>query len=324
MDLRQLRYFVAVARSGSFSKGASEVHIAQPALSSQIAALESELGAQLLVRHSRGVDLTHAGERLLTGAEDILHRVDALRGEIHDLGKGFHGHVRLGVPTTTTQLVAIPLLERIRQCMPGLQLQVVEAMTGHLERWLEHDDLDAAILFASAKTEKLRFREIGSERLALIGPRIPELAGFDEVSFSQIIPLPLVHTSPDHTLRRLIDTYCRQLKAPANLVAEIDSLAQIKTLVFNGKGFTILPQMAVTPDWVSGPINAWPITDEGFGIKLVIVPSARFERMPYCEATLDLVQSVSRDLIRAGLWRGAELDEASGINERLPMAVGRV
>lgn len=319
MDLRQLRYFVAVARTGSFSRGSAGLHIAQPAVSTQIASLEDELGLRLLVRHSRGVELTPAGAHLLTGAEDILKRVETLRSETQDLG-GIQGEVRLGIPTTTTPVLAPPLMERMRQVMPGVELHVTEAMTGHLERWLERDDLDVAILFGSAVTERLEHIDIGTEALVLIGPAEGELAQLAEVDLATVLTLPLVHSTAGHTLRRFIDHHCRQLRCPPRITAEIDSLTQIKSFVFNGKGYTILPQSAVCPDWVFGRIRYWPVKDPDFRLKLVLVASERFQRMPHCNSTLRLIESVAHHLIRTGVWAGARIE---GPPEEMGPVIGR-
>jgi LysR family nitrogen assimilation transcriptional regulator len=316
MQLRQLRYFIAVARRGSFSKASAELHIAQPALSSQIAGLEEELGVRLLVRHSRGVELTAAGAHLLSRSDEVFNLIESIENELAPFRGGIHGEVRLGLPTTTTSVLALPLLETARERFPGLALHVVEGMTGHLEGWLAHDDIDIAVLFGSGSAPRFLHRHLGSESLFLVGPKAGRLEERSSLAFAEIGDLPLVHTTPLHRLRRMIDEQAVKLKVPLNLIAEIDSLAQIKALVYHGHGYTILPRAAVSPDWVSGPIGFWRILDPDFRIQLVAVASPRSERQPYCEPAFDLLKDVVGKLIGSGRWAGASLDAVGPVDAR--------
>lgn len=308
MQIRQLRYFVAIARNGSFSRAASELHVAQPALSSQIATLEDELGVKLLVRHSRGVELTEAGKLLLERSGQVLELIDSIARDIAAAPGKYEGEIRIGLPTTTTAVLTEPLLEAISRSLPGITLHVVEGMTGHLEGWLAHDDIDVALLFAPSQTQQAKFKRVGFERLVLIGPRHKDMAG-KTVRFAELSVLPIVHVTRAHQLRKLIDDMAVKLRSPLNIIAEIDSLAQIKHFVFSGKGYTILPRMAVTPDWVNGDIDFWPISDSSLKVDLVIATSPRFERQPFCRPFLKLFEDVIRDLIRDGRWHGAGLIE---------------
>jgi len=99
MELRHLRYFVAIAEERSFTRAAERLWVAQPGLSTQIRRLESELGLQLFERHTRGVDLTEAGELFLERARTALAAADAARSTGHDLGEGLVGAVRVGIVT---------------------------------------------------------------------------------------------------------------------------------------------------------------------------------------------------------------------------------
>src|SRR5690606_863462 len=106
-ELRQLKYFLTIARCGSFSRASAELHIAQPALSSQIAALEAEFDAQLFIRHSRGVELTEVGRARAQRVEPILDDLHAVREEVRTFGKVPTYAIRLGLPTTVTGVVTI-------------------------------------------------------------------------------------------------------------------------------------------------------------------------------------------------------------------------
>lgn len=117
ISLRQMQHFLSVAKTGSFSAASADVRIAQSALSTQIAQIEDKLGVQLLLRHSRGVELTAAGRLFADRVEQILASVDQLIGEVRTQSEKC-GNVRLGLPTTTTGSLALPLLRAFQEVFP--------------------------------------------------------------------------------------------------------------------------------------------------------------------------------------------------------------
>lgn len=323
MDVRRLRYFVAIARGKSFSRAASELRIAQPALSSQIAALEAELETQLFLRHSRGVELTEAGRALLPRADDILNRIEQAAQEIRALGKLTTFEVRLGLPTTMTAIIAIPLMDAFSAAHPEIVLHIVEGMTGHLEKWLEQDDIDIAILYDKPASGRPTFACIGRERLVLMGRDTGAFAGRETVAFQDLANLPLIHTTRAHQLRRMIDNYCMEMRVPLNLLAEIDSLAQIRTLLFSAGGYTIMPE-SISQDWSVPELRTWPIVGPELNIRHHLVHSPRFLNLAKAGIVLDVVVEIASDLIRTGRWLGATLDEEDGVEARtLVDVVGR-
>jgi LysR family nitrogen assimilation transcriptional regulator len=308
MHFRHLRYFVAVARSGSFSRASTELHIAQPAVSAQVAALESELGLKLFSRHSRGIEITPAGKALLVRAEQILRLLDDVHAEMRAFRPEMAGEVRLGLPTTITAVLAQRLTDMVRVRFPKLTLHIVEAMTGHLEKWIEQDDIDVAVLFASPPAFRPPLAPLGFERLVLVGPVEGPLSGRCEVTMDDVCALPIIHSTRAHQLRQMLDAYSMMRRRPLNLVAEIDSLAQIKSLVFQTRGYTVLPRTSVSADWVSGPVRFWPILDEQMVIRLFMVPSPRFQKDAQCAAVVAMLEDEIRNIIASGCWTGASVD----------------
>jgi DNA-binding transcriptional LysR family regulator len=180
MELRHLRYFVAIAEERSFTRAAERLWVAQPGLSTQIRRLESELGVQLFERHTRGVDLTDAGELFLERARTVLAAADAARATGHDLGEGLVGSVRLGLVMGAGWPGVSALLGHFGRERPAVELTVVEAYGGTLLRDLRDGRLDAMIApsaFGSAELPRVRLgREPwlvlagGGHRLAAAGP----------------------------------------------------------------------------------------------------------------------------------------------------------
>src|SRR3954451_3286138 len=145
MELRHLRYFVAVAEEQSFTRAAERLWIAQPGLSTQIRRLEEELGVKLLTRHPRGVDLTEAGTVFLERARTALAAADAARATGGDVENGLVGTIRLGVPTGARWSQLAPLLDTFAEDHPDVEVTVLESHGGTLLRALRDGGLDALL-----------------------------------------------------------------------------------------------------------------------------------------------------------------------------------
>ncbi|HEY6758116.1 MAG TPA: LysR family transcriptional regulator [Baekduia sp.] len=163
MELRHLRYFVAIAEEGSFTRAAERLWVAQPGLSTQIRRLESELGVQLFARHTRGVDLTAAGELFLERARTALAAADAALATGRDLEEGLVGSVRLGIATGAGWPGTAALLGRFGRERPAVELTVVESYDGTLLRDLRDGRLDAMIAPSELASAELRRVRLGRE-----------------------------------------------------------------------------------------------------------------------------------------------------------------
>ena len=171
MELRHLRYFVAIAEEGSFTSAAERLWVAQPGLSTQIRRLENELGVKLFTRHTRGVDLTAAGELFLERARTALAAADAALSTGHDLEAGLVGTIRLGLSTEAGWHLTAELLARFGRARPAVELTVFEALGGTLLRDLRDGRLDAALAPSMFGSGELLRRRVGREPwLVLAGP----------------------------------------------------------------------------------------------------------------------------------------------------------
>jgi DNA-binding transcriptional LysR family regulator len=184
MELRQLRYFVAVAEERSISRAAEQLWIAQPGLSTQVRRLENELGIQLLNRHSRGVDLTPAGELFLERARAALMAVEEARATGAKLEAGVIGTVRLGIGTEAPARLTPSLLAAFAHDRPDVEVTVSESYSGTLLRHLRDGRLDAVLAPSAFGSADLRSLRLDSEPwvvLAAVGHPLgrpgPILAG---------------------------------------------------------------------------------------------------------------------------------------------------
>jgi DNA-binding transcriptional LysR family regulator len=182
MELRHLRYFIAIAEERSFTRAAERLWVAQPGLSTQIRRLEAELGIKLFERHSRGVDLTQAGQLFLERARMALATVEVAGATGSDLEAGVIGSVRLGVASGAHWGSTSHLLRRFGRERPNVELTVLEGYGGTLWRDLRDGRLDALVAPTGHSSIDLSSLELGAEDwLVLVGTGHP-LAGIGPVA----------------------------------------------------------------------------------------------------------------------------------------------
>jgi DNA-binding transcriptional LysR family regulator len=186
VELRHLRYFVAIAEEQSFSRAAERVWVAQPGLSTQIRRLETELGVQLFERHTRGVRLTQAGEVLLERARATLAAAETAAATGRDLKAGVVGRLRLGVATEARRGLVSGLLQRFSRERPGVELTVLEAYSGTLWRDLRDGRLDALIAPTGHASVDLRTRPLGPEAWVVLIGSGHRLAGIGPVAAEEL------------------------------------------------------------------------------------------------------------------------------------------
>jgi DNA-binding transcriptional LysR family regulator len=179
MELRHLRYFLAIAEERSFTRAAERLWVAQPGLSKQIRHLESELGVALFERHSRGVDLTEAGELFLERAREAIAAVEEAAATGRDTKAGLIGVVRLGLSAGTSWHLSPTLLDRFARTRERVELTVLEAYAGTLAHDLRDGRIDALIAPAgldAADLRGLRRLDLGTEPWVVLVGRHHSLA----------------------------------------------------------------------------------------------------------------------------------------------------
>jgi DNA-binding transcriptional LysR family regulator len=244
MDLRHLRYFVAVVDEGQFVRAAAGLHVAQSALSQQIRDLERELGTELLHRDRRGVRPTPAGEVLLGHARALLERAELARAEVAQFTGVITGRLRIasGSPSGPVPLPAT--LAEFQRRHPAVEIVIRDATSEELIRWLEEGTIDVAVItFAPDRLPaRLEGTLIAREHLLALVPYGHPLAARGRVSLPELAAEPLVTFPRGSGVRQTIDQGFRAAGAPHPVVTAetIDPLAMIE-LVGVGLGVAIVP-----------------------------------------------------------------------------------
>lgn len=239
MQYRQLRYFVKIVEAGSFSRAAATIHVAQPALSQQVAELEDELGLKLLHRTPRGVHPTAAGQALFEQASSILRRLDGLPGLLKSSTGEIAGAVSLGIVASLAEALIGPFVEHFQSALPKVMLKCSDGDSEALCAKIQSHKLDLAVVFEHELVPTFFRTPIFSQRFFLIGKSLPgKLRSF--ISLNEIVDLPLVLPGDHSERRRVIDRAFASSRLTPNVIAEADNLSSELSAVRTGIGHTML------------------------------------------------------------------------------------
>lgn len=274
MNFRRLQYFVKIVDVGSLTQAADILHVAQPALSQQLATLEAEVRQQLLVRTKRGVTPTAAGTALYRHAQLILRQVEQARADMKAAGQGLSGAVSVGLaPGTAAADLAVPLLRTVREDHPGIVLYLNETYGTTLSELIMTGRMDMAVLYGgTTAVHGLSFQLLLLEPLFLVAPPGSSDPG-ETVALKDIVELELFLPRPYNIVRKMVDDACAGSGLVPHVVAEIESDSTLTAVIEESLGATILP--------------------ESMARRIVTATSARRSRIvaPSIEAPLALCQS---------------------------------
>ena len=319
MDLRQLRYYAQIVESGSLSKASRVLYVAQPALSQQMSKLEAEVGRTLLVRSPTGVAPTEHGLALYHQARFMLRQMDQAMSIARQGSGAVHGMVSVGLPATTVAALGLSLVRRVRERYPGILLNVVEGMSGHLGQMMRVGKLDLAVLFSRDAAQDVAVEPLLQEELFVFLSETGSLfaPGRTSMTLAEAAALPLIVPTGEHGLRRRIATEFEHRNLSMRIVAEIDSLSLVMNCVEAGIAATIKPMAAVFLEGQRGRhFRALSISDARMRRTnyLYSLPSSRLSAAAAAVAT-ELRQAV-RELLASGRLAGVE-----AIDAEAPVAV---
>lgn len=309
MDIRQLRYFIAIVEQGSFSKASSLLNVAQPALSLHVGNMEADLGTTLLFRKSNGVVPTESGQILLRNARLIIDQFEKTRAEIIGHEAEPSGEVRLGLPSTMSQLLSVPVIVAARKKFPKVTLRIAEALSGFVLDWAREGRVDLAVIYVPVADRALSADPILTEDLCLFGPVTPldgvTLEGREIVTFAKISQLPLILPSPIHGLRVLLEAKATEHGLSLSTVTDVDSYGSIKELVDRGLGYSILPYSAIAREVEANRLRAWEITQPELKRSVYLVHQAVRPMTNAVAAIEQLARETLVELVTTGRWSGA-------------------
>ena len=256
MDLKQLNYFLCLAREGNMTRAARQLNIVQPALSMQIAKLEKTFGKQLFDRAAHGVSLTPAGDALVLLAATIVKEVDRAKEEMARLDGKISGRVSIGMITSAAQSTLAASSAKIAARYPEIQLLICEGYTDTLIDWVVSGELDIAIINMPSRKIPLTAHHILNEEMMLARRTDNEMQIRKTVSFKRLEGLDLVIPSRRHGLRMILDNAAAAAGFILKPRLEVDTLSAVCEIVAATEMVTVLPGIALTPLLSAGRIRA--------------------------------------------------------------------
>jgi LysR family hydrogen peroxide-inducible transcriptional activator len=244
MEMHQLRYMVAVARKGNFSRAAELCHVSQPSLSQQIQKLEDELGERLFDRMRREVRLTPAGEAFLHRAVRILEEVDSAKREATDAKEMLRGVVSVGVLPTIAPYLLPHVMAEFTVRFPGLEIVVQEDTTARLLKLTLAYEIDFALASHPIDDARLEVQELFSEELLLALPPGHRLARKRTIRAADLAGERLIVLKEGHCLGDQVLRFCDRGDLHPNISFRSAQLETIQSLVRAGLGISLIPAMA--------------------------------------------------------------------------------
>lgn len=256
MEVHQLRYFVAVAEEGNFSRAAERMFVAQPSLSQQIQKLEEEVGQRLFDRLKRKATLTEAGAGLLPFARKILNDLNDAQRFVTDVKKDASGPVRVGAIATIAPYVMRAIVEGCAEKFPKVDLQIVEDVTENLVRASDDGEIDLAIISTCRPTVTMHVEACAMETLLLALPEGHTLAGQQEIAWPKLRKEKILMLHESHCLSHQIRRWCEQRGIRELDTTTVLQLSTMLELVAAGRGVCFVPAMAARKEPPAGCVFA--------------------------------------------------------------------
>ena len=289
MNLTRLRYFVKIVDVGSLTQAADVLHIAQPALSQQLASLEGEMHQQLLIRSKRGVTPTDAGKILYAHAQLILRQCEQAQSDVQTASKALSGKVSVGLaPGTAASALALPLLRTVRERHPGIMLYLNENFGTTLSELIMNGRMDMAVLYGDRPIHGLRFTPLFKETLYLVSPPSSPLPR-DGITLCEAAQHALMLPRQYNAIRQYVDAACLALGIRPRVIAEVESLSTLTDALSDELGATVLPKSIARLIANTTSAHTTPITAPAIEAPLALCRSTHLPLSVPAQAVMDIV-----------------------------------
>ncbi len=259
LDSRQLRAFTVLARTGSFTRTAHELHLSQSAISYAIKALEDEIGCRLLDRVGKSVVLTQAGEQLLARAEKILDEMTAARLELSHLGKWGSTRLRIGASTTACQYVLPAVLREFKESFPRCAISIEPGDTPEAIASLRAHRIDLAVNLEPRREESLEFRPLFTDELLFALSPIHPWAKTGRIPRDDIARQHYILYGKTSYTFQMIEEYFREEKIVLHSLLDLGNMEAIKELVKLGLGISIMAPWTAKKEIEAGSLVTLPL-----------------------------------------------------------------
>ena len=306
MNLRQFRYFVGVVDAGSFSRAATSLRIAQPALSPQISNLEREMGTELLIRSQRGVRPTAAGNMFYRSARSVLNEIEHLRTAVQT-ADGLVGEVTFGLTSSFSGTFAAPIVAAVMARHPHIRLNIHDGAGNVLYDGLLRGTLDIAVMHEDVENSGLQRKPLYQQRLFFVERKLAKGPALGKIRMADLVGRDLVMPALPNPSRAVIENAFLALGARPNVTAMANSRSAVLSLVAGGIGGTVLAWGGAID-----PAFKWSeIIEPSISHDVSLCTARLLPRSEIVEAVQVIAEEVVMGIVRAPAWKGAVFKPAA-------------
>ncbi|MBO9352677.1 LysR family transcriptional regulator [Bordetella petrii] len=309
-DIKALRYFVAVAQRGSYSRASAHLRITQPAITRQIQAIEKQYGMRLFRREGRGVELTEAGRVLFEQARDIIERMELINSMMDVAANEPSGRLTIGVTAAVAKHLIPDAILRYRKKYPRVLLQVQEGSSSDLMEMLADGKIDLALTYAQARRAAATMLPLLDVQIGLVAPpakvlgRKDPLAGRKRLTLAEAAAFPLILQSRANSMRIALEQACGSVGAVPNIALESESLALSLELIKAGGGYMLMGYVAVHEEVTKGELRFVPIVPPDMKWRMSLAFRGMKAQSIAGMAMATEIKESMRLAIREGRWHG--------------------
>ncbi len=291
---------MTVAEERNITRAASRLNIAQPALSRKIANLEHELNLVLFERSVRGVEVTPAGKILLDRTYMLFGQLAQTFHDVTASSERPAGTVVVGMPPTPGEFIAPPLLRRVKERFPDIELRFREGFSRELEDWLLNGQISIAVMHNPPDRADISSQEMLIEKLHLIG----QAGSLDKTSYTlaEAASLPLIMPSRSNYLRLLADQHAENIGCSLNVTQRADGIWHLKALVRDGHGFTLLTFGGVLTEFHLGTLIAVPIVEPEVQWRLCTAIKSDQRQNMAVKVVETVISDIVGELVERNIW----------------------
>jgi LysR family hydrogen peroxide-inducible transcriptional activator len=295
VNLRDLKYLVALAEERHFGKAAERCHVSQPTLSAQIRKLEEYLGVPLVERQPKRVSLTETGERVVARARRVLEEADAIVHLARSDRDPLEGELKLAFIPTVGPYLLPKVATRLKRALPKLKLLLYEYQTATLLEKLRDGEIDLGILALPVPTDGLECEDLYEEAFVLAVPDSHPLAQRERARVEDLKGETLLLLEDGHCLRDQALEVCSRVRVNEDQDYRATSLETLRQMVAAGHGITLLPRLAaVGPGGSTRGLRVRPFTKPSPARSIGAVWRKSTTRGPAIEAVVEVIRSTMR------------------------------